>query len=543
MTFTKNIVLETLQQFRGSQHLNGECSYRWVAMLPETPQEMEPDILYVCLLSEAMKRNLEAPGHYYLCIRNRYTDDEDSEDSLRGFIIIDENKDAAWLLNIVQKRFLEISEWTARMQNALINNCDYQELVDLCEPILGNFVSVFDSSYTMLAHTKNIECHDPINIALLKKGYHTDEILQKFRERRRFEVYEHEQGIVVSAPGVIAQFEIITKWCRYGGELLLQVIVECSNIPMSLALVDLFGIFMEYIQVCFLRQQRTNPSQIYSSLLSEMLYGDLVSPFIIGERAKTADVPFSGYFNVYRIVFEDNSTILIGRFVQELFTYLQKSKIVAHKYEVVLLNTYGSPNIQKQSDVNLSKLTPLLEKYGAVCGVSEMFTSLPELKNAYIQAIRAQTIGVQLRTLGNFWNFDREVLEATAIERSSHVFYYNDVYIYLALHFAQSGTFDAFGNTLYNNALKRLMEYDKENNTRLVQVLYAHLASERRATASGKLLHMHRNNVLYHISRIEEITGIDLNDYWARLKLTLAFHFFELIESNRLYVMENNALI
>jgi hypothetical protein len=40
---------------------------------------------------------------------------------------------------------------------------------------------------------------------------------------------------------------------------------------------------------------------------------------------------------------------------------------------------------------------------------------------------------------------------------------------------------------------------------------------------------------VYHVTHIEEITGIDLDDYWARLKLSLAFHFFELKESNRLF--------
>jgi len=539
LTFTKNIVLETLNKYRGSQHLHGsERSYRWVAMLPDDMGEMEEGLLYVCLLSEAMRRNAEHPGYDYLCIRDRYTDYEDSDDILSGFIVIDENRDTSWLLNLVQRRFLQISEWVTSMQNALISNCDYQRLIDLCEPMLNNFVSVFDPAYTLLAYTKNIECHDPINIALVEKGYHTDEIIQKFRDRRRFQVYEQEQGVVISPPGVISQFEIVTKWCRYGGELLLQVVMECSRTPLSLAAVDLFEMLMEHVQICFYRQQRANPSQIYNSLFSEMLYGDLDNPFIIGERAKTADVPFSGKFNVYRIVFEDNSTVLVGRFVQELMTYLPLSKIIAHKYEVMALNIFSVSNIQKQSDVYLAKIAPLLDKYGAMCGVSEVFTSLPELKNAYIQATRAQTIGVQLRTLGNCWNFDKEVYEATAIERSGRTFHYNDVYVHLALHFAQSGYFDAFGSTLYNNALKKLIAYDKENNTRLVQILYAHLACERRATASGRLLHMHRNNVLYHISRIEEITGIDLNNYWARLKLTLAFHFFELIESNRLFISQ-----
>ncbi len=534
---TKNIVLEALQQYRGSHYIDktAKPKFKWVSMLPENPDEMESNILYVCLLSEAIKRSLRTPGHYYACIRDRFADDEENARTLAGIIVINENKDVSWLFNIIQKRFMEISDWVDHMQAALIDNCDYQRLTDLCEPVLNNFISIFDSSYTLLAYTKNIKCQDPVNIAMLEKGYHTDETLQKFRDRKRFEVYEQEQGVVVSPPGVIAQFEIVTKWCRYGDELLLQVVMECSRTPMSLAAVDLFEIFMDHIEICFVRQQRANPSQIYSSLLTEILNGNLDNPFIIAERAKTADLPFSGHFNAYRIVFKDNSTILVGRFVQELMAYLPKAKIIAHKYEVFVLNIYNQQKIQKQSLSNLSKLTSLLEKYGAMCGVSEEFSSLAELKYAYIQATRAQTMGVQLRTLGNYWNFDRDVYEATAIERTGNIFYYDNVFLHLALHFAQSGTFDAFYNTFYNRSLIKLHEYDKENHTRLVQVLYAYLVSERRATAAGKLLGMHRNSVLYHVSSIEEITGIDLSDYWARLKLSLAFHFFELKESNRLF--------
>ena len=534
---TKNIVLEALQQYRGSHYLDetDKPIFRWLSMLPENPDDMKHDILYICMLSAAIKRSTETPGYYYACIRDRFTDDVEDARALAGVIVINENKDVAWLFNIIQKRFLEISDWVDKMRAALIDNCDYQQLVELCEPIFNNFISVFDSAYTLLAYTKNITCHDPVNIAMMEKGYHTDETLQKFRDRKRFEVYEQEQGVVVSPPGVIAQFEIVTKWCRYGGELLLQVVMECSQIPMSLAAVDLFEIFMDHIEICFLRQQRTNPSQIYSSLLTEIINGALDNPFIIAERAKVADVPFLGHFNAYRIVFEDNSTILVGRFVQELMAYLPKAKIIAHKYEVVVLNIYNQQKIQKQSFTNLSKLTPLLEKYDALCGVSEEFSSLAELKHAYTQATRAQTLGVQLRTLGNYWNFDKDVFEATAVERNGNIFYYDNVFLYLSLHFAQSGAFDAFYNTFCNRTLKKLLKYDEENHTRLVQVLYAYLVSERRPTAAGKLLGMHRNSVLYHVSRIEEITEIDLNDYWTRLKLSLTFHFFELKESNRLF--------
>ena len=538
MTFTKNIVIEMLRPYRGAQYLDSASaqSYRWIAMLPADPAEMEPDILYTCMLSEAIRCNLETPGFNYLSIRDRYTDEDEDIEALRGIIVINENKEVSWLFNLIQQRFLQINSWVMEMRNALIENCDYQQLVDISEPFLNNFVAILDSSYKLLAHTKNIACHDPIDIALLEKGYHSDEVLKKFQEARRFEVYEQEQGIIISPPGgPISKYEILNKLSRYGGEWLLHTIMECSTTPLSLAAVDLFEIFMENVNVCFSRQQRIHPTQIYSSLLTEILYGDIEDAFIISERAKTADVPFYGHFNAYRIAFRDNSTVLIGRFMQELMTYLPKSKIIAYNYEVSVLNVYTSSDVQKQSSANMVKLAPLFKKYGVLCGVSEVFETLPELKNACIQATRAQALGVQLRALGNFWQFEGDVLEVSAPKGNGDIFYYNDIYMYLMIHLAQSGTFDAFRNTLYNNTLKKLIDYDKKNNTKLVQVLYAHLVSERRATASGRLLHMHRNNVLYHISRIEEITGVDLDDYWTRLKLMLAFHFFELQESNRIF--------
>ena len=538
MTFTKNIVLEILRPYRGSQYLDAAStqSYRWIAMLPEVSSEMEPDMFYACLLSEAMKRNVDSPGFTYLSIRDRFTDEEEDAPALQGIVVINENRDVSWLINLVQQRFLQINSWVTDMHSALIDNCDYQRIVDISEPFLNNFVAVLDSSYRLLAHTKGLQAHDPINIALLEKGYHSDKVLKKFRDARRFEVYEQEQGIIVSPPGgPISNYEIVNKLCRYGGEWLLHVTMECSQTPLSLAAVDLFEIFMDSINICFTRQQRTHPTQVYSSLLDEMLYGELDDPFIISERAKAADVPFHGYFNAFRIAFKDNSTVLMGRFVQELMTYLPKSKIIANNYEVSVFNTFSSPDVRKQTLSHLKKITPLFEKYGAFCGVSEMFETLPELKNACVQATRAHALGLQLRTLGNFWQFNGDVFEAVTIEGGGDAFYYNDIYIHLMLHLAQSGSFDAFRNTAYNNTLKKLIDYDRDNNTKLVQVLYAHLVSERRATVSGRLLHMHRNNVLYHISRIREITGIDLDDYWVRLKLMLAFHFFELQESNRLF--------
>ena len=231
----------------------------------------------------------------------------------------------------------------------------------------------------------------------------------------------------------------------------------------------------------------------------------------------------------------------IGRFVQELMAYLPKSTIVTHNFEVSVLNVFDSPDVYKQSLIILKKLVPLLQKYSAQCGVSEAFSTLSEFKNACIQASHAQTLGCRLKAYREHWQSGVEVLDQIAFPKTgSEVFHYNDFYLYLMLHYAQSEAFDTFMNTSCISTLRRLLEYDKEKNTSLIQVLYTHLVCERRATMTGRLLNMHRNSVLYHISRIEDITGIDLNDYWTRLKLIITFHLFELRESNNAFISQDN---
>jgi DNA-binding PucR family transcriptional regulator len=54
-------------------------------------------------------------------------------------------------------------------------------------------------------------------------------------------------------------------------------------------------------------------------------------------------------------------------------------------------------------------------------------------------------------------------------------------------------------------------------------VLRTYLRHERRAAETATELHMHRNNVAYRVGRIEELLGIDLNDWRVRQNLMTSF--------------------
>ena len=42
--------------------------------------------------------------------------------------------------NFLWRSAVGLTEWAA-----LNNDCDYQQLVELCEPVFNNFISIFDS--------------------------------------------------------------------------------------------------------------------------------------------------------------------------------------------------------------------------------------------------------------------------------------------------------------------------------------------------------------------------------------------------------------
>jgi PucR family transcriptional regulator, purine catabolism regulatory protein len=77
---------------------------------------------------------------------------------------------------------------------------------------------------------------------------------------------------------------------------------------------------------------------------------------------------------------------------------------------------------------------------------------------------------------------------------------------------------DAFHET----TLGKLLTYDRERGSELVPTLEAFLATLGAPLATAERLHVHRNTLLYRLTRIEAVAGLDLRDPEARLMLHLA---------------------
>jgi DNA-binding PucR family transcriptional regulator len=74
----------------------------------------------------------------------------------------------------------------------------------------------------------------------------------------------------------------------------------------------------------------------------------------------------------------------------------------------------------------------------------------------------------------------------------------------------------------YNETLGRLVDYDREHNTDLVDTLRAFFEQNANASETARKLFVHRNTLNYRLRRIAEIVGLDLDNADTRLALQVA---------------------
>lgn len=85
----------------------------------------------------------------------------------------------------------------------------------------------------------------------------------------------------------------------------------------------------------------------------------------------------------------------------------------------------------------------------------------------------------------------------------------------------------------YENTVKRLVEYDKENHTSLVESLEGYFRHNGNVSEASKELYIHRNTFIYRIDKIKSILDTDLKDSEEMLELQLGLKIMNYLKLNR----------
>ena len=503
MRISLNLVLEELSRHDCEAHvdLGSQIGFERLCLLPENAEETDPHRLYVGDLSQAIRLRLQGKPFFCVCVRDRVHDGAETDEVLTGLIVVNENVSQRRIYTELQELFYSVSEWVNRMNRYAYEQRPLQDILELSESVIGNFISVSDSALNLMCYTSHIPVDDPLCVKLLENGYHPEETIAAFREHGLFDLWDKAVGLIVSTDHELSPYDLCSKVFKLHNTYYVHIVMTCNNRPLTPGLMDLFQMLADILDIYVERdwRQHNYTRHDYDSLIIDLIEGRTGDPGVIEERAKHLCMPAQGPFQLCLIDFAAMDKLPIGRIGMELSELLPDAMVTTYQNRILLL-LRGEESKEEAGVVPTQKLTLWMESYDAVGAVSCMFDTLPEIRQAYEQTLLVFKYSSYLPHPP----FESSKLPGRLLD-------YDSCFLIALLGECQVSR-STWRTTRYYRLLRKVNAHDVKHGTNNMQLLYTYLFCDCRASEASTLLHMHRNNVLYRVGRIEEMMGVKLSD-------------------------------
>ncbi len=244
---------------------------------------------------------------------------------------------------------------------------------------------------------------------------------------------------------------------------------------------------------------------LYEEFIVDLIEDRIKNPGVIEEKVKSLNLGLKEYIHVITVDIREFDVSYFS--IPYMRDYLEKmiggSKALIYNDKITIVTSYNTEHEIFESDA--VRLREFLKDYKLHAGMSRPFSNLEELKDHYEQSLQALELGAHIDSDETFYAYD-------------------DYAIY---HIAKVCADNSDLRQFYHPKLETLMEYDEEHKTSFTESLYTYLKHSRNITNTAKALHLHRNSMIYHLKRIEEILNITLSDNEMLLHLELSFRLME----------------
>ncbi len=527
-----NIILDTLSHYRYESYveLPSDITFNRISILLRDIENAQHNCLYVCRLSDALQVIDEKPGLFYICLRDRIHDEREAKEYLNNMIIINENLELDHLFSEIQFTFVLVNDWYQNMQDALIRQKSMQDIITMSESVIGNFITVTDTAFSLLAYTKGLHTDDPLQSELVQNGYHTEEAIKTFKKLKRFDVWMNTDGLVINTDCNIFKYDAISKIFIFNQTYFTHVVMICDHRKLTAGLIDLYNHLIDMLSFYITHnwEKVKNFDHMYSSLVMDLMQGKLTDQNAIHERAKFIGIRQHDQF-IIMLLSGDNGgdSIFPGLMATEIIKMFSHIRPIYINCQLMLLLHH--PDLTAfiaEQDIN-NTLNGYFQKYSVYCGVSEVFDNLLDLSQAYRQAELALKKSSASQIDFIEW--------ANSLEWSNIASF--DTYYTSCLLDQSEDTQRLWKTSKYGKMLFELYRSDREKNTNNFEILYVYLINERGTTKTANRLHMHRNNVVYRINKIESMLNISLNDEQTRMNLIITFQmikYFGFMDNKRI---------
>jgi sugar diacid utilization regulator len=191
--------------------------------------------------------------------------------------------------------------------------------------------------------------------------------------------------------------------------------------------------------------------------------------------------------------------------IEHFMTTRAAEAIVSARESEVIVVAGSTPDPRRLAQACLSRLAELFPGAKVVIGVGGPCRDPHEIARSYDQAHR---------TTQTLWR----------LGRSGAVAAFEDLGIHrLLLQVPDMGELRSFATEV----LGKLSEHEHEHKSEYLATLACYFRENNSPQRASRLLHVHPNTVAYRIKRIEEITGLKLDNYRDRLIAQVALEILD----------------
>ncbi len=411
-----------------------------------------------------------------------------------------------------------VRTWVHEVELSISRREGVQRLLDISGRVFGNPIAVITGAFKTIAATWDFEPSSGVFWELLGLGYLTNDSYRRLKEHGYLSSEALDGKTHVFPADEINAFDSTITAINQDGATGFIVLMLCSNTPMSPGIMQLYGYFIDKLRDYL--QPATSSSDYMRSqfdyFLVDIIDGRITSQRDIIERSLVYPPAFLNEHYTVLIAHESSTVLFLEHAMQNLTTLFPNVKTLLQDKNIILYPKKSSK--PEKNAAFFETLGEYLQVNRAYAGVSESFTGLERLHSAYVQARDALDIGRSLSSSGRC----DDMLEPAASKK--RFFLFGDFHAYMLL----------LGKQRDLGILDDIRRYDSEHKTDYYRILFIYLSFDRQFTKTAALLHMHRNNVIYHIGRISDIFSLDLDSPELRFRLLLLYKLADLISAGEI---------
>lgn len=391
-----------------------------------------------------------------------------------------------------------------KIYESLVSGKGLNHIIQIASDLMGNPVSLSDSSFRHLAYSSNMEVNDPIWNDIILYGYRSYETVKKFNKEKVIErINESDLPILVNT-GIGQNMSRILGKVLISGKPVAYLGVFEVNRKLTDEDINLSQVICSVLSVQLSKDPAISSltGSLKENLIIDLLNGTSLDEIAMKERLQSSLwIPKSNFYILYIPIKEDSVTNIeyLRFYLEKLSPYF--NAVYLHDSILLLMNFSREEEIEG----TWKEIQPLLASYGLKAGVSFRFSCLEKLKSFYNQAKNSYNIGI-------------------IADKEAYIYYFNDYYSLYLLN--QLETKICLQDYCHKGILK-LYDFDKQNSTYYCYTLYEYLNHSCSLTNTSKKLYIHKNTMIHRLERIREISGINEIEAEDKFKIYLTYKILD----------------